>query len=468
VSAGVTAAPPERVRGAPSDVLRLAVALATLVVVAVVGALFDDTLTGFVSDLLSGLGAIDDWFWTALATLALLGGVGLAVAGVVVAAVRRAWDLLGAAVLGGLVAAGVTALLTSLADGDGRSVTAVDPVVAIGRGGSWPAAALAAVVGVVAAVSPWLNRRWRRAGWAVAGAVALIHFVTAPVSFGTGIALAAGWAAGAAVTVLMGAPSHRPTKAAVEAGLAAVGCPLSSLEQASVDARGSTPYFGKAADGSPLFVKALGSDERSADLLFRAYRRVQPQDLGDEKAFSSLRRAVEHEALVALAARDIGVRTPRLVAFATAEPGGYVLAYEAIAGRSLDRVEPDEMTDAMLDAVWEQLALLRAHRIAHRDLRLANVFLADDGNAWIIDFGFSELAASPLLLATDLAELLASSVTKVGVERGIAAARRAVGEDELRVAAERLRLPLLSGATRTAMKASPGLLDSVASGVRGA
>jgi undecaprenyl-diphosphatase len=462
------ATPSERVRGAPSDVLRLAVALATLLLVTVVGALFDETVAGFVADLLRGLGAIDDWFWQALATLALVGGIGLAAAGVVVAVLRRAWDLLGAALLAGLVAAGATALITSFAGDDGGSVTSIDPVAAVGRGGSWPVGALAAVVGVVAAVSPWLGRPWRRAAWAVAAAVALIHFVTAPVSFGTGIALAAGWAAGAAVTVLLGAPSHRPTSAAVEAGLAAVGSPLASLKVASVDARGSTPYFGTAVDGTPLFVKVLGNDERSADLLFRAYRRVQPRDLGDEKAFSSLRRAVEHEALLALAARDIGVRTPRLVAFATAEPGGYVLAYEAIAGRSLDRVEADEMTDAMLDAVWDQLALLRAHRIAHRDLRLANVFLADDGAAWIIDFGFSELAASPLLMATDLAELLASSVTKVGLERGLAAARRAVGDAELRAAAERLRLPLLSGATRTAMKASPGLLDSVASGARGA
>ena len=41
--------------------------------------------------------------------------------------------------------------------------------------------------------------------------------------------------------------------------------------------------------------------------------------------------------------------------------------------------------------------------IAHRDLRLANVFLAADGVVWMIDFGFSELAASDLLMATDLA-----------------------------------------------------------------
>jgi undecaprenyl-diphosphatase len=46
-----------------------------------------------------------------------------------------------------------------------------------------------------------------------------------------------------------------------------------------------------------------------------------------------------------------------------------------------------ELTDGVLADVWAEFAL-RAHRIAHRDLRLANMFLADDGTAWIIDFGF--------------------------------------------------------------------------------
>ena len=191
---------------------------------------------------------------------------------------------------------------------------------------------------------------------------------------------------------------------------------------------GSTPYFGGPATSTRLFVKALGRDERSADLLFRLYRRLQPRDLGDEKPFSTLRRTVEHEALVSLTARDLGVRTPRLVAFATAAPDGFVLAYEAVDGRSLDRVAVADLTDAVLDEVWQQLVTLRAHRIAHRDLRLANMFLADDGRVWLIDFGFSELAASDVLMATDVAELLASSATTVGADRAVAAGTRAIGE----------------------------------------
>jgi undecaprenyl-diphosphatase len=247
----------------------------------------------------------------------------------------------------------------------------------------------------------------------------------------------------------------------VAAGLADVGVPLARLEQASLDARGSTPYFAVTATGARLFIKTLGEDERSADRLFRLYRRIVPHDRGDERPFSSLRRAVEHEALVALAARDVGIRTPRLVALARAEPNGYVLAYEAVEGRSLDRVPSDDVTEDILAAVWNQVVALRAHRIAHRDLRLANIFLAADGQVWLIDFGFAELAASDALLATDVAELVASSALQVGAQRAVAQAAEAVGSATLHAALARLHPWALSGATRTALKEHAGLLDDL-------
>ena len=212
------------------------------------------------------------------------------------------------------------------------------------------------------------------------------------------------------------------------AGLADVGVPMQTLEPASVDARGSTPYFGVTDDGQKLFVKVLGNDERSADMLFRLYRRLQPRDFGDERPFSSLRRSVEHEALVALAASQLGVRTPELCAFAAAEPNGYVLAYAAIEGRSLDRLEPEEFDDDVLGAIWTLVSELQRHRVAHRDLRLANIFRDDGGQVWLIDFGFSEMAASDLLLATDVAELIASSSLEVGAERAVDHALAAVDD----------------------------------------
>ena len=80
----------------------------------------------------------------------------------------------------------------------------------------------------------------------------------------------------------------------------------------------------------------------------------------------------------------------------------------------------------MLAAIWHLVGELRRHRVAHRDLRLANIFLDDHGQVWLIDFGFGEVVASDLLLATDVAELLASSSLCVGPERAVAHAAGAV------------------------------------------
>jgi len=446
---------------APSDVFRLIVSAVALLATVIVGALFHTAVNSFLSDLLRGLDALPEGLVTVLVLLAELLAVVIIGGGLVVSIYRRQWRYLVTILAAVAVAVVLFLVLQPLTDGGTTTVTSVNRSLTPVDPQDLPVS-VAVVTAVVAAAAPWITRRWRRAAWALVILVAVIWFIGSPITFDVVVALLCGWFAGALAVAALGAPSQRPTQAAIEAGLAAVGVPLSELRRADVDARGSSPYFGTTRDGVPLFVKALGEDERSADLMFRAYRKVVPRDLGDEKAFSTLRRAVEHEALVALAVRDLGVRTPRFVAFASAEPNGFVLAYEQIAGKSFDRVPLEQMTDDALAAIWQQLARMREHRVAHRDLRLANVFLADDGQAWIIDFGFSELAASDLLLNTDVAELLASSTTVVGAERAVAVARSVVGADAVAAARPRLRPGMLSGATRTAMKASPGLLDDLA------
>jgi glycosyltransferase 2 family protein len=178
--------------------------------------------------------------------------------------------------------------------------------------------------------------------------------------------------------------------------------------------------------------------------------------VGDERPFSSLRRTVEHEALVALLARDLGVRTPRLRTIAAIGSDSMLLAYDLIGGRSLDRVE--EVTDHTLRGLWEQVAVLRTNRIAHRDLRRANVFVDAEGQPWIIDFGFSEVAASQALLDGDLAQLLAALCVAVGADRAVQSGIDVLGAEAVGAALPRLQPNALSGATRAALKEQPGLL----------
>ena len=447
----------------PADVLRLVVATAALVLLTVIGWLFGDGVVEFASDLFRGLDALPSWLLHTIAIGTRVVALVAVVGGLLLTAVRSGWRMVLTIGLAAGIAVVMVILLKDIPDiTEGFTPAEITAEVGPLTDARFPSAeVVGAMAAAVTAGAPWLSRRWRRWGWAAVVGLSITRFLASPISFDTIESVLIGWFAGAAALVALGAPSRRPTAEAIKDGLALSGLPLQSLDAASVDARGSTPYFGTAADGSKYFVKALGDDQRSADLLFRMYRSVQRHDLGDERPFSSLRRAVEHEAFLALAVRDLGILTPRVRAFATAEPSSYVLAYEAVEGRSLDGVPPEQITDAVLDDVWRQLGRLRASRIAHRDLRLANIFLGSDGQIWMIDFGFSEIAASDLLIANDVAELVASSSAVVGPERAAAHARASVDPETLAAARERLQLWSLSGASRTALKAQPGLLDDL-------
>lgn len=445
----------------PADLLRVVVAAALVLALLLVGWLFEDAIHGFLSDVVRGVAQLPSWLVTGAIVLTRIVTAVVLVAGFLAVVARRRLRLLVMAAVGGVGGALFARLFNALL---GAEPTAVDIDSSLGylTDPLFPSeVGLAAAAGAVTACAPWLSRRWRRVAWLMIVGLAVSRFLTAPTSLDSATAVVTGWFAGAIALLVTGGPMRRPTTDAVRSGLAGVGLELARLEPADVDARGSTPYFGATTDDRGVFVKVLGTDERDADTLFRLYRRLQPRDLGDEKPFSSLRRTVEHEALVSLTAASFGIPTPNVLAFATVEPNAYVLAYESVRGRSLDRIPAEELTDELVAGLWEHLRALRAHRIAHRDLRLANLFRTDDGGVMLIDFGFSELAASDLLLATDLAELLTSLALVIGPERSLACAGRVLGPQTLASAAPRLKPFALSGATRTGLKHDRRLMDEL-------
>jgi glycosyltransferase 2 family protein len=445
----------------PGDVMRLLVALVALGLSLALLEWGRYTSIGLQEDISNATSSLPGFVLTVLYAGYALAAVLTPPAILVWVVVRRRWPLLGIYLLTTVTASLALDLAGSWI---GARVPGLDdvPLDLTQVDLEWviDPAWVASFAAVLTVTSPWMSRRWYRAAWIVLALLVPVRLlVGAGVPTGLLVGLAAGWAIGSAALLIFGAPSRAPSASTVVLGLDKAGLRLSTLRRASVDARGSTPYFADGVGGEHYFVKILGRDERSADLLFRVYRYLRLENVGDERPFSSLKRAVEHEGMSSVWAERAGVRTPVTVACVELDDGSMALVYQMVKGRSIDSVASEELTDEFLRGTWQQVELLREGRIAHRDLRRANVFMTEAGEPMIIDFGFGEVSASDALLDQDVAQLVLSTAVDVGAERAVAAAVAVLGRDAVRSAAPRLQTPALSGATQAALKQHKGLLE---------
>ncbi|HEY7282645.1 MAG TPA: lysylphosphatidylglycerol synthase transmembrane domain-containing protein [Actinomycetota bacterium] len=449
----------------PVDLLRLLVALGLTLIGILFALAAKDVLRSLDLDVARLFGRLPDTLERFLVGLAGLLAVVTPIVVAVLLLILRRFRLLMMVVLAGALGAGLMWVVDQLV------LTAAAPplVQHVLQRPSWvvgagfpDAAYLAGATAAATAAEPWCARAWRRTLVVTVAALALFRILSGTnLSGDVLIAIGVGVVAGSALLLALGARNRRPTGAAIAAAMARTGTPVRELHPAGVDARGSTPYFAVGTDGSPLFVKVLGQDERSADLLYRAYRFARLRDVGDERPFQSTRREVEHEALIALKAASDGIHTPILLAVADVDSDASLLSFRRIDGSSLDRVDDDALTDDVVRGIWAEVAGLRRHRIAHRNLKLANVVLDTDGRPWLVDFGFAELSAPDRLLNGDVAELLTSLALRIGPERAVATVVDVLGPDAVRDALPRIQLNGVSFGTRTAMAGRKPLMKDL-------
>ncbi|MFR9776359.1 flippase-like domain-containing protein [Micromonospora sp. MS34] len=325
----------------------------------------------------------------------------------------------------------------------------------------YPSGHVAVVTALAAVLAPVLPRRLRGLVWLAVAVVAVARIYVGahlPVDVLGGFLV--GWFAASLTRVLVGDVGPSGTAGRLRQVLLGRGIQAAELVPIAGDARGSRPWQVTTVDGRHLFVKVTGGSQRDADWLYKLYRRLRYRGIGDEPPYVTAKQKSEHEAYLLLRAERAGVRTPRLVTTATDPAGDALLVQEFVPGRPLDALDPAALDRDTLDDICRQVARLHRAGLAHRDLRAANVLVADS-TAWLVDLGFGTGEASADQQARDLVELLVTLAALAGVREAVDAAVRQLGAGPVADSLPWLQPALLSRAGRALADTRPDLLGDL-------
>ena len=441
----------------PGDVIRLIAGGVLLLVSLVASAAARRWLLGSAAPVAGGAGSGPDTVLTGIVQVACVAAAALVVTATLW---HRRFRLLLGLAAGAVLAAGVTAGILVLLGG--RHPAALTDHLA--RGSLLASAAFpgplvfAAATAVIVVASPWLSRPWRRTAWLTLLLIVVVRLVTGTaLPMELLLAFATGLTVGAAVLVAFGVPDRRIGADGIAAALRAAGLPAESVWPADVVSKGARPFAAAGADGQRWFIKALGSDQRDADLLYRGYRAVRLRNVGDTRPTLSLFQAVEQQALAGVMAERAGVTVPGVDRLIRAGDTA-LLVMEWVDGTPLEQLPAGQISDDLLVRLWTDADRLHKAGIAHRSLRAANVLAGQGGQPTIVDFSFSELSATRRQMDLDVAELLASLAALTGEDRAVSTGVKVLGAEAVAAAVPLLQPLALSAGTRRVVKRENGLL----------
>jgi uncharacterized protein (TIRG00374 family) len=294
---------------------------------------------------------------------------------------------------------------------------------------------IAMLAAVLTVSGPWLPARWRHWWWGLLLAFVPIHLVvSAIVPARALLGLAVGWFVGALVVLVSGTPALEvPLDSAVRA-MAKRGFVVSALTV--LRPAGSGPLVLSAASENPdttAVIELYGPHQSSGGALRQLWSKLRLRGSETAPLQASMRRAVEHRALMAIAIGDLGVANTSTTTVAALERGWTLYAHKPIRGVPMSV----RATTTPVGRAWESLRKLHDHQISHGDLR-AEQITVNDGTVLFGGFGRAEYGATDNQLQSDIAQLLVTTSALYDAESAVGAAIETFGKDTVLTASRRL------------------------------
>ncbi len=299
---------------------------------------------------------------------------------------------------------------------------------------------IAMLAAVLTVSGPWQPARWRRWWWGLLLAFVPIHLVvSAIVPARALLGLAVGWVVGSLVVLVVGTPALEvPLDAAVRA-IAKRGFVVSRLKVVQPAGRGPLVLSGACEypDCSAVIGSAemelYGPHQRSGGALRQLWGKLRLRNAETAPLVASMRRAVEHRALMAIAIGELGLANTSTIAVATLNRGWMLYAHKPRRGAPIE----DCAQTTPVARLWESLKVLNDHQVSHGDLRSQEITV-DDGAVLFGDFFSAEYGATDAQLQSDIAQLLVTTSALYDPESAVAAAIDVFGKDTILDASRRL------------------------------
>lgn len=375
---------------------------------------------------------------------------------------------------------------------------------------------VSALAGMLTAAGPRTRRRTVAFSWNLLWIALAVLLITVQVSLpGVLIALLIGRVAGLTVRYVSGVSSERATGQTLIRGIQQAGFEPLELrriahrsdqnQEPGADADGLVTQGGESpgfesledelpvtvdptgmaltkyadnrvyamtqVDGPRLDVVVLDGDRQVIGILQRLWRSFRVRGLEGRSAIS-LRAVAERAALLIYAASAAGVRTPALEGVASAQDSMLLILEHPHNTIPLSDLPSELITDRVMDEAWAQLAVAHNAGLTHRSISAESILLTHtphepetlaDPVVWIAGWQSGDVASAALTRGLDDAQMLTMFALKVGAQRAIASARRALSEADLAGVGPLLQTVVLPATTRSQIRSRSKLMPELRS-----